>query len=420
MASTVVDHRPAATLPSGMTARIMHVDLDAFFVQVCRQHYPELRDVEPLIVGGRSRRGVVQSASYVARRAGVRSGMPVGEAAHLCPEAHLVQGEFRFYRDASRAVAKVLREFSPTIVMASLDEAYLDYRGTDRLHPISLLPEAERIRDRVREVTGLACSIGIGPNRMIAKLASDNAKPRGLMEVRAGWEMGFLAGLPLAALPGVGPVTAERWQSLGLVDVSQVQAMSETALEALIGKEAALLRRRAMGFGGTTLSADRLPRSVSRETTLARDERDAHRLDGLLVLLVTRVAAQLRDEQLMARTVTLKLRHDDFRTVTRRVTLPEPTNLDADLLGAARSLFPRAFQEVRARNRGVRLIGVGATGITPVASLDLFEPPERSRRRRLTEAVDRVRRKFGDAAVGTARLLEVKGRKQGGQDGRDY
>jgi DNA polymerase-4 len=396
-----------------MAVRIMHVDLDAFFVEVCRQRYPELREVELLVIGGRrEQRGVVQSASYAARQAGVRSGMPIAEAVRRCPGATFFQGDFRHYRDASRAVAALLRDFSPTVVMASLDEAYLDFRGTERLYPVSLLPEAERLRDRIRTDTGLACSVGIGSNRMIAKLASDYAKPRGLMEVRAGWESGFLAGLPLAALPGIGPRTAERWKELGLTEVVQVQDMAEAALTKLIGRDAALLRRRALGFGGTTLSPDRLPRSVSRETTLSRDERDEKRLEGLLLLLTARMAAQLRDEQLMARTVTLKLRHDDFLTVTRRMSLPEPTNLDAELAGAARLLFQAAFRDARQRDRGVRLIGVAATNITPVESLDLFEAPERTRLRQLTAAVDEVREKFGFDAVTPGRLVEFRrGRK---------
>src|SRR3954462_11451355 len=176
-----------------MPARILHVDLDAFFVEVCRQNHPELRDLELLVVGGRrDQRGVVQSASYGARRFGVHSGMPINEAVRLCPEATFFQGSFVHYTEASRTVREVLRDFSPTVVMASLDEAYLDFAGTERLHPISLLPIAEQLRDRVQSVTGLDCSVGIGPNRMVAKLASDFAKPRGLMEVRSGWEEGFL------------------------------------------------------------------------------------------------------------------------------------------------------------------------------------------------------------------------------------
>jgi DNA polymerase-4 len=392
--------------------RIIHVDLDAFFVEVCRQRNPELRDVEFLVVGGRREsRGVVQSASYPARTFGIRAGMPIAEAVRRCPQATFFQGSFAHYRDASRAVRAVLERFTPTVAMASLDEAYLDFTGTERLHPVSLLGVAEQIRDAVRAETRLDCSVGIGSNRMIAKLASDTAKPRGLMEVRAGWEEGFLAGLPLKALPGIGPKTTSRLAELGLVDAVQVQRMTREALEELIGPDAKVLKLRAHGYGGTALHAERLPRSVSRETTLSRDARDPARLETLLALLTSRVASQLREEGLVARTVTLKLRHDDFRTVTRRHTLEAPTDLDAELYEPARAMFREAFAEVRGRDRGVRLIGVAATGLGTAGEPDLFEPESRARRRQLAEAVDRVRERFGFDALAEARLLGLKRRE---------
>ena len=392
-----------------MSARILHVDLDAFFVEVCRQRHPELRGVELLVVGGRrDQRGVVQSASYGARKYGIHAGMPIAQAVRLCPAATFFQGSFVHYRDASRAVRAVLQRFSPTVVMASLDEAYLDFGGTDRLYPVSLLPVAERIRDTVRQETGLDCSIGIGPNRMIAKLASDSAKPRGLMEVRAGWEEGFLAGLPLSALPGVGPKTAARWAELGLTDVYQVQQMDEATLLGLVGGDARGLKRRAHGHGGSTLRGERLPKSVSRETTLSRDLRDPEELEAILSLLTARVAGQLREEQLVGRTVTLKLRHDDFHTVTRRHTLETATDLDAELYEAARSLFREAFEDVRRRNRAVRLIGIAATNLGAAAEADLFEPPARQRLRELSAAVDKVRGKYGFGAVTPGSVLRAR------------
>lgn len=396
-----------------MSARILHVDLDAFFVEVCRQRHPELRGVDLLVVGGRrDQRGVVQSASYGARKYGIHAGMPIAQAVRLCPQATFFQGSFIHYRDASRAVRAVLQRFSPTVVMASLDEAYLDFAGTDRLYPVSLLPVAERIRDTVREETGLDCSIGMGPNRMIAKLASDYAKPRGLMEVRAGWEEGFLAGLPLAALPGVGPKTAARWAELGLTDVFQVQRMDEAALGRLVGDDARGLKRRAHGHGGSTLRGERLPKSVSRETTLSRDLRDPVELEAILSLLTARVAGQLREEQLVGRTVTLKLRHDDFRTVTRRRTLETATDLDAELYDAARALFREAFEEVRERNRGVRLIGIAATNLGVAAEADLLESPERQRLRELSVAVDKVRGKYGFGAVTPGSVLRARRKRK--------
>jgi DNA polymerase-4 len=396
-----------------MTTRILHVDLDAFFVEVCRQRHPALRNLELLVVGGRrDQRGVVQSASYGARRFGIHAGMSIAEAVRRCPQATFFQGSFAHYREASRAVREVLQDFSPTVVMSSLDEAYLDFGGTERLHPVSLLPVAEELRDQVKQRTGLDASIGIGPNRMVAKMASDYAKPRGLMEIRAGWERGFLAGLPLRALPGVGPKTAERWARLGLVDVYQVQEMEERALQQLIGADARPLKLRAQGRGGTTLSPDRLPKSVSRETTLARDLRDPAELERILELLSARVAAQLRDEQLLAKAVMLKLRHDDFRTVTRRRTLDLATDLDAEIFLTARLLFRTAFAEVRERNRGVRLIGVAAANIGTAAEEDLFEPAERSRLRQLTTAVDQVRGKYGFSAVTSGSIMAMRRKRR--------
>src|SRR3954465_1366829 len=390
-------------------ARIVHVDLDAFFVEVCRQNHPELRDIELLVVGGRrDQRGVVQSASHAARRFGIHAGMPIAEAVRLCPQATFFQGAFVQYREASHAVRAVLEDFSPIVVMSSLDEAYLGFSGTEQLYPVSLLPVAETLRDDLKSRTGLDASVGIGPNRMVAKLASDYAKPRGLMEVRQGWEEGFLAGLSLGALPGVGPKTARRWAELGLIDVYQVQQMEEAALERLIGPEARHLKLRAHGQGGTVLRAERLPKSVSRETTLSRDLRDPEELETILALLTARVAAQLRDEQILAKSITMKLRHDDFRTVTRRRTLDTATDLDGEIYLAARGMFRDAFEEVRRRDRGVRLIGIAVTTLGRAAEDDLFETPERSRLKQLTEAVDKVRDRFGFDAVTQGSIFELR------------
>ena len=395
-----------------MPARILHVDLDAFFVEVCRQHHPELRVGRAPGGGwaaGPARCGPVgvlrcQTLRHPRRNADRGGGPAVSPG-------HLLSGRFRAVPHGLPFGAPGSGGVLPHGRLASLDEAYLDFAGTERLYPISLLPIAEQLRDRVKQETGLDCSVGIGPNRMIAKLASDYAKPRGLMEVRAGWEEGFLAGLPLRAMPGVGPKTAERWAELGLVDVHQVQMMEERALERLIGPDARALKLRAQGQGGTVLRPDRLPKSVSRETTLSHDMRDPEKLERILALLTARVAGQLRDEQILARTVTMKLRHDDFRTVTRRQTLETATDLDAELYRAARDLFRAAFEEVRRRDRGVRLIGIAATNLGTAAEPDLFEPPERGRLRQLTAAVDKVRGKFGFNSVTAATILELRQRR---------
>jgi DNA polymerase IV len=277
---------------------------------------------------------------------------------------------------------------------------------------VSLLPVAQRLRQEVSRETGLDSSIGIGPNRMIAKLASDYAKPRGICEVRAGWEEGFVAGLELRALPGIGPRTAEKLQRVGLTEVAQVQRLGEGELARLVGEYARELKWRAHGHGSSALHEERLVRSVSRETTLSRDTTDPEYLDGLLVRFVGLISAQLREEGLVARTVVLKLRHGDFHTVTRRHTIKTATDLDAELLAPARVLFRPAFEEVQRRRQGVRLIGIAATNLSQVAPADLFESGERTRLRELTAAVDRARKKFGFDALAPGSAIRLKKREE--------
>ncbi len=393
-----------------MSTRIMHCDLDAFFVEVCRRHDPALEGVDLLIVGGRREsRGVVQSASYGARAFGVRSGIPIAEAARRCPGATFVKGEFPWYREASRAVRAVLERHAPMVVMTGMDEGYLDFTGTDLLHPVSLMDLATAIRIDVHREAGLDCSIGIGPNRMIAKVASDYAKPRGICEVRPGWERGFLAGLPLKAIPGIGPKTAARLAARGLTDVADVHAMPAEALAALIGREEAIaLRRRADGRGSVMLRASGPPKSVSRETTFSHDVRESATLDRTLHALVARVAAQLRDEELHAGAVVLKLRHGNFTTVTRRTTLGSPTALDAELLSAARGLLAPAFAAARSQGQAIRLLGIGAAALGTAEAPDLFESEQRLKAQGVTRAMDAVRAKFGAEALKSGGVVDPR------------
>jgi DNA polymerase-4 len=385
----------------------MHVDLDAFFVEVCRRHDPALEGVDLLIVGGRREsRGVVQSASYGARAFGVRSGMPIGEAVRRCPDATFVKGEFAWYREASGAVRAVLEAHAPLVVMVGLDEGYLDFDGTDLLHPVSLLAVATTIRTAVRREANLDCSIGIGPNRMIAKIASDYAKPRGICEVRPGWERGFMAGLPLKALPGIGPKTAARLAARGLTDVAQVQGLPLEALAALVGHDEALhLARRADGIGSARVRPRTRAKSISRETTFGRDLTDAEALDRVLVLLVAKVAAQLREEGLVAGALVLKLRHTNFTTITRRRSLPTPSAADASLRDTARALLDPALREARLKGQAIRLLGVGTVNLEPPPLGDLFTPAEGRGPRDVTRAVDSVRARYGFDALRPARVV---------------
>jgi DNA polymerase-4 len=386
----------------------MHVDLDAFFVEVCRQHDPRLQAIDLLVVGGRrDSRGVVQSASYGARAFGVRSAMPIAEAVRRCPDATFITGEFANYRAASRAVAAVLERFAPQVVMTGLDEGYLDMTGTDLIHPVSLLDHATALRHAVKAETGLDCSIGIGPNRMVAKICSDFGKPRGVCEVRAGWEAGFMAGLPLKAIPGVGPKSAARLAGHGLVNVHEVQALTLAELERLVGRdEADWLTRRTRGEGSGRVRSRSKAKSVSRETTFFDAVSDPDELDRVLLLLTSRVAGQLRDADLRAGSVVIKLRHADFRTITRQAPLKPASALDGPILAAARQLLAPAFREARQHGQAIRLLGVGTTNLVPAIETDLFEALGDDHGAGVARAVDRVRAKFGFGAVGPGRLVK--------------
>lgn len=356
--------------------------------------------------GRRESRGVVQSASYGARAFGVRSGMPIAEAARRCPEATFVQGTFASYRRASQAVRQVLEAHAPIVVMTGLDEGYLDFSGTDLLHPGSLLNLATTIRTAVRDATGLDCSIGIGPNRMVAKIASDYAKPRGICEVREGWEAGFLAGLPLSALPGIGPRTSAHLKDRGLEDVAQVQKMDDAALTALVGADTARqLRRRTSGRGGPPRHQRAGARSVSRETTFARDVTDPDHLDRVLVWLIAKMAAQLRDQGLVAGALVLKLRHSNFHTITRRRTCRPATADDAALRATARALLAPAFATARAAHQAIRLLGVAAVNLQAEPLGDLFSSATPAAPAEVTRAVDAVRARFGFDALRPGRMV---------------
>lgn len=390
-----------------LSTRIMHVDLDAFFVEVCRQQDPALRDVDLLVVGGRrDSRGVVQSASYGARKFGVRSAMPIAEAVRRCPGATFVRGEFADYRAASRAVREVLDRFAPQVVMTGLDEGYLDMTGTDLLHPVSLLDHATALRTAVKDETGLDCSVGIGPNRMIAKIGSDFAKPRGICEVREGWEAGFMAGLPLKAIPGIGPKTTERLAGHGLTTVQEVQAMFPRELERLVGRdEAAWLVRKARGEGSGQVRERLRAKSVSRETTFFDPLTDPDELDRVLLLLASKVAGQLRDEELRAGSVVVKLRTADFHTVTRQAPLRPASALDGPILAAGRALLGPALADALRRGHAIRLLGIGTTNLVPAIETDLFgEGPAAE----VAGAVDRVRAKYGFHSLQPGRLTRKR------------
>lgn len=386
---------------------IFHVDMDAFFVSVEELFDPSLRG-KPVVVGGRpDERGVVAAASYEARRYGVRSAMPLRTAARLCPQAIFLEGRPERYREYSERVHQVLCEFSPQVEMASIDEAYMDMTGTERLFGPPLAA-AHRLHEEVRRRTGLNCSIGIAGSRLVAKVASDLAKPNGILWVLPGLEARFLAPLEVGRIPGVGKVTEQRLHELGVRRVGDLARLEESLLEERFGRWGLALAGKARGLdaGGwfdEEIGAEPPPKSLSHEHTFDRDTRDTDLLETTLARLASMVARRLREHGLFARTVGIKVRYHDFTTFTRARTLDRATQLDAELVAEARRLFRANWR----RGEPVRLLGVAATNLQPhEGQLDLLEEPRRERWRKALAAADRVRDRYGEEAVELGSALE--------------
>lgn len=382
---------------------ILHADLDAFYASVEQRDRPELRG-RPVIVGGAGPRGVVSAASYEARRYGVRSAMPGFEARRLCPDGAFLRGDMRKYGTVSRQVFAVFRRFSPLVEGLSLDEAFLDLSGTGRLlGPPRAAGEA--LRRAVREEVGLAVSVGIGPSRTIAKLASDAAKPDGLLEITPAGVDAFLHPLPVGRLWGVGPVAEAKLRRAGIETIGDLARAASDTLVRLLGEaggpHAAALAR---GLDERPIEPDRAPVSYSEENTFAGDVTDRDRLRAVLLDHAESVARRLRRDGWLARTVVLKVKlarrrapgPRGYPVVTRRATLPEPSDDGAVLAGAARTLLERTPAVP------VRLLGVGATNLVAAddEQLALFAPSAaRGRARRLNRALDEITERFGERAV---------------------
>ncbi len=320
-----------------------HVDMDAFFVSVEELFDPSLIG-KPVVVGGQAnQRGVVSAASYAARKFGVHSAMPLRTAARLCPQAIFVDGHPTRYREYSRKVYEVLKSFSPQVDMASVDEAYMDLTGTERLHgpPLSA---AHRLHDAVKRDTALNCSIGISTSRMVAKVASDQAKPNGVLWVLPGEEARFLAPLDVRKIPGVGKVTEKNLQAWGVRKVGDLAALEEDFLRQHLGQWGLALagKSRGMDAGGWfdgEVGDDNTPKSISHEFTFNEDTADSDALESTLARLSEMVARRLREHELHARTIQLKLRYTDFSTITRAHSFDHGTQLDTEIFQQVRALF---------------------------------------------------------------------------------
>lgn len=392
---------------------ILHVDLDAFFAAVEQLDHPEWRGL-PVIVGGRSRhRGVVSTASYEARRFGIRSAMPSARAEVLCPDAIWAPPRFERYREMSNAVFAIFRDVSPKVQPVSVDEAFIDVTPGrfSSEHPVEL---ATIIRERIRTL-GITGSVGLASSKTVAKIASDHRKPDGLTVVWPGTEREFLAPLPVRAMSGIGPRTAERLESLGIRSLGDLAALDETTARQVLGSRGRTVVERASGIDSRPVHENDPAKSVSNERTFSEDIRTVGDVEGALEGLGAKVGARLRAKGMSGRTVTVKLRFTDFTTRTVQRTLDVPTDDEAVLLPIARELVREAWSP----GVGLRLLGVGVSGFDQAAEqLDLLDTQaETAPRRELVNGIDAVRARFGPEAVKFGRDLARKRDEENPKDG---
>lgn len=392
---------------------IFHVDMDAFFVSVEELQDPSLKGKAVVIGGQRNERGVVSAASYEARTFGVHSAMPLRTAAKLCPHAIFLDGRLDLYREYSQKVRAVLEDFSPAVEMASVDEAYVDMTGTEKLHGPAL-KSGDKLHRQMKDRTGLNCSIGIGSSRLMAKICSDQAKPNGLLFVFAGGEQSFLAPLDVARIPGVGKVTKSRLNDLGIMRVGDLLRVEEPLLEEHFGKWGLALAGKARGedaggwFEGE-VGEDWQAKSISHEHTFNHDTGDLEKIEATLAHLSELVGRRLRDQGFAARTIQLKLRYSDFHTITRAHSLAEPTQVDVEIFETVRKLF----HDNREDGRPIRLLGVHTSNFQDAPEQMQLSLDDRQQKwKQALSASDRLRDKYGESAIFLAKGMPGKFRER--------
>ena len=375
--------------------------MDAFYASVEQADNPALKG-KAVIVGGETR-GVVCAASYEARRFGIHSAMPVFQAKKLCPHAFFLPVRMGRYKEVSRAVMEILRAISPVVEQVSIDEAFVDLTGTERLHgpPYAL---SRRIKSLVRENGSLTCSIGIAPNKFLAKIASDYKKPDGLTIIEQEQVKDFLGRLPVGKIPGVGKKTGEELRKLGVVFVSDILKLPAAYWGARLGKWGEALHARAMGIDDSLVEPYSAPKSVSAEQTLSRDTDNTAELEKVLLSQAEEVGRELRKMGFRAKTVTLKIKFFDFKLITRSRTLPDPFDATDVLFGTGQKLLA----DLRPA-RKVRLVGIGASNFASGPSQMSIASPGRETQRgaRLDRALDQLRSRFSDDVVVRGRMIDT-------------
>ena len=398
-------HSPRlARHPELDTLTLAHVDCDAFYAAIEKRDDPSLAD-KPLIVGG-GKRGVVTTACYLARTYGVRSAMPMFEAKRLCPHATVVRPDFDKYSLASRQVRKLMLDLTPQVEPLSIDEAFIDLAGTERLHGMSAAKVLARFAAQVERDIGITVSIGLSCNKFLAKIASDLDKPRGFAVLGGGEAAAFLAPKPVTLIYGVGKVTQARLAREGFRIIADLQRVEEKELVRRYGVEGQRLARLSRGLDDRTVNPERNRKSVSAETTFERDLSSFRPLEQRLWSLTEEVSERLKQDGLSGSTVTLKLKTADFRILTRARSLEDPTQLAGKIFATGRDLLAREINGTR-----YRLLGIGVSALSGASAADPVDLVDRSSERRAAaeRAVDRVRGRFGHKSVIKGLALDESG-----------
>jgi DNA polymerase-4 len=385
------------------TLTICHVDCDAFYATIEKRDDPSLAD-KPLIIGG-GKRGVVSTACYIARTFGVRSAMPMFEAKRLCPHAAVVRPNMDKYAGVSREVRALMLDLTPQVEAISIDEAFMDLAGTQRLHGMSAAKALARFSARVEKELGITVSIGLAANKFLAKIASDLDKPRGFAVIGQAEAARFLADKPVSIIFGVGKVAAQRFAKDGFHKISDLQRADEHDLMRRYGAEGQRLWRLARGIDAREVDPIRERKSVSAENTFDRDIASFRPLEKRLWAAAEEVSERLKEKRLCGSTVTLKLKTADFRILTRARSLERPTQLADKIFAASRELLAREINGTR-----YRLLGVGVSALDDAEAADPADLIDRGAERRanVERAMDRVRGKFGHEAVVKGLALEEK------------
>lgn len=378
---------------------IAHLDLDCFFVSVERLKDPSLVG-KPVAVGGVGRRGVVSSASYEARKFGVRSAMPMGRALDLCPQLIVVRGSHGEYGKISKLLYKFMCDYAPIVEQASIDEMYMDFTGCEKLYNNDLPGLMRTLQALVKKEFGLPCTIALSSNKTISKIATGIIKPEGVIYIEHGLEKEFLSPLDINVIPGVGTKTEQELRKYNINTIRDIQKASVETLEAILGDHGRYFHNVAMGRGSDTLDVEWKRKSISNENTFMENISDKNELLKNLFELTESVCYNTRRYGWKGKTVKLKLRYSDFSTITRNITLKEPTNDDRIVFDAVKAIFLKAYT----RKSPIRLLGVGLTQFSEAneETLSMFASDEK--RSQALSAVDKLRKKFGDDAIHTGRV----------------